>query len=309
MGTRIRSALVAGIALVLGTSACHNNQNQNENANGDLKDLVVLQVNPPDGTQNVFRDATITVTFTAPVDPSTVNTTTIQVRDQGGGTPIGSFVVEYERVHFIPLNPPALLANTIYTVYCPTWPSAPTVMSLENTPLMGASPTVRNPSTFTTGSQIQPDTFCPFVTAVNPPNAVSGDPFIPVPYGASGVPTNANISVRFSEAISPASVGPQPVILSPPAALNFAFRLYDVQLSLAASQASHTHTSPTVAILIRGKVMSDGPDAQAKAFAPAPVGLRQLDSPGQWLVVPAGDRHHIVRLGTSDAQVVEVELR
>ena len=88
-----------------------------------------------------------------------------------------------------------------------------------------------------------------------------------------------------------------------------AFRLYDVQLSLAASQASHTHTAPTVAILIRGKVMSDGPDAQAKAFAPAPVGLRQLDSPGQWLVVPAGDRHHIVRLGTSDAQVVEVELR
>ena len=88
-----------------------------------------------------------------------------------------------------------------------------------------------------------------------------------------------------------------------------AFRVYDVQLSLAASQASHTHTAPTVVILIRGKVMSDGPDAQAKAFAPAPVGLRQLDSPGQWIVVPAGDRHHLVRLGTTDSQVVEVELR
>lgn len=88
-----------------------------------------------------------------------------------------------------------------------------------------------------------------------------------------------------------------------------AFRFYDVQLSLAASQASHTHTAPTVVILIRGKVMSDGPDAQAKAFAPAPVGLRQLDAPGQWLIVPAGDRHHLVRLGTSDSQVVEVELR
>ena len=88
-----------------------------------------------------------------------------------------------------------------------------------------------------------------------------------------------------------------------------AFRLYDVQLSLAASQASHTHTAPTVLILIKGKVMSDGPDAQAKAFAPAPVGLRQLDSPGQWMIVPAGDRHHLVRLGTTDAQVAEVELR
>ncbi len=88
-----------------------------------------------------------------------------------------------------------------------------------------------------------------------------------------------------------------------------AFRLYEVGLSVAASQASHTHTSPTVVILIRGKVMSDGPDAQAKAFAPAPVGLRQLDAPGQWLVVPPNDRHHLVRLGTTDAQVVEVELR
>ena len=88
-----------------------------------------------------------------------------------------------------------------------------------------------------------------------------------------------------------------------------AFRIYDVRLPLNASQATHTHAVPTVAVLVRGKVMSDGPDAQAKAYAPAPVGLRQLDGPGQWLVIPAGDKHHLVRLGTSDAQVVEIELR
>ena len=88
-----------------------------------------------------------------------------------------------------------------------------------------------------------------------------------------------------------------------------AFRIYDVTLALASSQATHTHTSPTVAVLIRGKVMSDGPDAQAKAYAPAPVGLRQLDQPGQWLVIPPGDRHHLVRLGTTDAEVVEIEIR
>jgi hypothetical protein len=55
--------------------------------------------------------------------------------------------------------------------------------------------------------------------------------------------------------------------------------------------------------------MSDGPDAQAKAYAPAPVGLRQLDQPGQWLVIPPGDRHHLVSLGTTDAYVVEIEIR
>jgi hypothetical protein len=37
--------------------------------------------------------------------------------------------------------------------------------------------------------------------------------------------------------------------------------------------------------------------------------LRQLDQPGQWLVIPGGDKHHLVRLGTADAQVVEIELR
>ncbi len=88
-----------------------------------------------------------------------------------------------------------------------------------------------------------------------------------------------------------------------------AFRIYDVRLALSSSQSSHTHTSPTVAVLISGKVMSDGPDAQAKAWAPAAVGLRQLDQPGQWLLIPAGDRHHLVRLGTTDARVVEIEVR
>jgi quercetin dioxygenase-like cupin family protein len=88
-----------------------------------------------------------------------------------------------------------------------------------------------------------------------------------------------------------------------------AFRLYDVRLALSTSQSSHTHTSPTIAVLVSGKVMSDGPDAQAKAWAPAAVGLRQLDQPGQWLLIPAGDRHHLVRLGTTDARVVEIEVR
>jgi hypothetical protein len=60
---------------------------------------------------------------------------------------------------------------------------------------------------------------------------------------------------------------------------------------------------------VSGKVMSDGPDKQAKANAPAAVGLKQLDQPGQWVLVPAGDTHHLVRLGTNDARIVEIEVR
>lgn len=87
------------------------------------------------------------------------------------------------------------------------------------------------------------------------------------------------------------------------------FRLYDVALSKATSQTSHTHAVPTIAVLISGAVMSDGPDKQAKENPGAPVGLKQLTQPGQWILVPAGDTHHVVRLGAGDARVVEIEVR
>jgi hypothetical protein len=87
------------------------------------------------------------------------------------------------------------------------------------------------------------------------------------------------------------------------------FRVYDVRLAQQASQTSHTHAVPTVAVLVAGKVMSDGPDTHAKENAPAAVGLRQLDQPGQWLLIPQGDTHHVVRLGTADARLLEIEVR
>jgi hypothetical protein len=88
-----------------------------------------------------------------------------------------------------------------------------------------------------------------------------------------------------------------------------AFRIYDVRLVTGAPQTTHTHAVPTVALLVSGKVLSDGPDAQAKVLAPAPVGLKQLDQPGQWLLVPRGETHTVVRLGTSDARLLEIEVR
>lgn len=88
-----------------------------------------------------------------------------------------------------------------------------------------------------------------------------------------------------------------------------AFRVYDVHFPRETSQTSHTHAVPTIVVLINGNVMSDGPDAQAKQLAPAPVGLKQLTQPGQWLLVPAGDTHHMVRLNTGEARVVEFEIR
>jgi hypothetical protein len=87
------------------------------------------------------------------------------------------------------------------------------------------------------------------------------------------------------------------------------FRIYDVRLAQQASQTSHTHAVPTVAVLVAGRVMSDGPDTHAQTNAPAAVGLRQLDQPGQWVLIPQGDTHHVVRLGTADARLLEIEIR
>jgi quercetin dioxygenase-like cupin family protein len=88
-----------------------------------------------------------------------------------------------------------------------------------------------------------------------------------------------------------------------------AFRIYEVRLGRDVSQAAHTHAVPTVVILISGTILSDGPDTQAKANAPAAVGLKQLTQPGQWILVPRGDTHHVVRLSTAEARLVEVEVR
>ena len=88
-----------------------------------------------------------------------------------------------------------------------------------------------------------------------------------------------------------------------------AFRIYDIRLGREITQTSHTHAVPTIGVLVSGAVLSDGPDTQAKANPSAPVGLKQLTEQGQWILVPRGDTHHIVRLGTADARVVEIEVR
>jgi hypothetical protein len=88
-----------------------------------------------------------------------------------------------------------------------------------------------------------------------------------------------------------------------------AFRIYDVRLGRETVQTSHTHAQPTIVVSIAGAVISDGPDKQAKTFAPAAVGLKQLTQPGEWLLVPPGDTHHVVRLGVADAHLVEIEVR
>jgi hypothetical protein len=88
-----------------------------------------------------------------------------------------------------------------------------------------------------------------------------------------------------------------------------AFRALDVKLSDHSMQVSHVHAVPAVAVLISGFVLSQGPESKAAEIGQAPTGLKQLDQRGQWLLVPPGSPHYLVRLGVEPAHVVELELR
>jgi quercetin dioxygenase-like cupin family protein len=86
-----------------------------------------------------------------------------------------------------------------------------------------------------------------------------------------------------------------------------AFRTYDVRLEPDLTQIRHVHTEPTIVVLIDGRVMSAG--EERKEGDTAPAGLKQLVQTGEWVLVPAGESHHLVRLGVDDARVVEIEVR
>jgi hypothetical protein len=88
-----------------------------------------------------------------------------------------------------------------------------------------------------------------------------------------------------------------------------AYRVYDAPLADTNPQISHVHANPAVTILIEGRVLSQGPENKDKTIGDVASGLKQLDRPGQWVFVPAGETHYIVRLGVDRARVVEVELR
>jgi quercetin dioxygenase-like cupin family protein len=87
-----------------------------------------------------------------------------------------------------------------------------------------------------------------------------------------------------------------------------AFKIYDVQLSGGRFQVSHVHPTPTLVLLINGKALSQGAEVK-EAKPPLPSGFKQLDQPGQWVYIPAGEAHYVVRHTPEEVRVVEIEIR
>jgi hypothetical protein len=124
--------------------------------------------------------------------------------------------------------------------------------------------------------------------------------------GESALQLLAIENLREAAAAKPEPISGEGVKL---AAESAAIGVYDMQLTDNNFQISHVHAVPAIAVLIKGRILSQGPESKDPAIGTAPTGLKQLDQPGQWLLIPAGEPHFVVRLGADPGHIVEVELR
>lgn len=103
---------------------------------------------------------------------------------------------------------------------------------------------------------------------------------------------------------APAVTGPTTTLTSDARA----FKIYDVRLTGKNLQASHVHPTTTLVLLVNGKGLSQGAEVK-EAKPPVPSGFKQLDQPGQWVYIPGGEAHYVVRHTPEEIRVVEIEIR
>ncbi len=147
----------------------------------DTTPPTVVSRRPAPNANSVATNAAVLVTFSEPIDPTTINAQSLTL-SLNGTTPVaGAVTYVGTTAHFEPS--PILADNASYTVTV-----ADTVRDLAGNTL--AAPVVWN---FTTGSLV--DSQAPVVLSVTPPD------------GAVNVPTDSLIMINFNEAIKPFEFG------------------------------------------------------------------------------------------------------
>ena len=148
----------------------------------------VISVTPPNGAAGVCPNTLVTATFSQPMNPATINTTTFTLTGPGTTPVTGVVTYAASTATFTPSSPLAL--STLYTATITT----------------GAQDLAGNPLannfvwTFTTNS-----TACaPTVISVAPPD------------GASGICPNSVVVATFSEAMNPATINTTTFTLTGP---------------------------------------------------------------------------------------------
>ena len=141
----------------------------------------IVSRTPSNGATSQPINTNVTVTFSEPMDPASINTSTITLTPTSGGSAVAATVTYNAGTNTATLDPTVDLAyNTSYTITVTT--------GVED--VAGNNLAAQSTSTFTT---IQ-DTVAPTVTATSPTA------------GATNVPRNTIITVTFSEAMNPTTI-------------------------------------------------------------------------------------------------------
>ncbi|MBA2706858.1 MAG: Ig-like domain-containing protein, partial [Gemmatimonadaceae bacterium] len=140
----------------------------------------VVSVVPSNGVSNVATNTQVTVTFSEPMNPTTINSTNVQLTVTTGAV-VSATVTYNAGTNAAVITPTSPLANgTTYTVRVTT-----AVRDVAGNPLAA-----QFTSTFTTVA----DTTSPTVVATTPVN------------NATSVPVSSTVTVTFSEDMNPSTI-------------------------------------------------------------------------------------------------------
>ncbi|MGB6803713.1 MAG: Ig-like domain-containing protein, partial [Candidatus Sulfotelmatobacter sp.] len=179
---------ISGVTDVAGNAVPTQTTQFTTGTGPDVAPPFVVSASPIQGAQNVPLNAIVTLQMSQPVDPGTVNGSTLTLTNSSNGqTVTGTYAVSADglTITFVPGAP--LAASTGYSA---SFPGAGSGSGIAD--LAGNSLQVSYSLNFTTGTTA--NTGGPQVVSVSPANA------------ATAVPINAQVVVQFNEPIAAANL-------------------------------------------------------------------------------------------------------
>ncbi len=183
----VMTLAISGVTDAAGNAVAAQTTQFTTGTGPDLVAPAVVAENPYNGESSVPLNAVIQLQVNEPVDPGSVNSSTLQVQDSTTGQNVaGSYSVsaDGQTVIFVP-SAPLAVSRTFYVYF-----AGRGITDLAGNQLTGG---VLSNFSFTTGTTA--NTTQPQVIGVSPAN------------GLTGVPINAQVVVQFSEPVDGAMLG------------------------------------------------------------------------------------------------------
>jgi RHS repeat-associated protein len=186
-GTQM-SLVISGVTDVAGNAVAAQTTQFTTGTGPDVMPPAIVMASPFQGAQNVPINAVVTLQMSQPVDPATVNISTLTlVNGSNGQIVAGTYSVSTDglTITFVPGAP--LPANCAYSV---NFPGAGFGVGIADS--AGNSLQQASPISFTTGTTAS--TTAPQVVGVSPAN------------GTTALPINAQVVIQFNEPVNAAKL-------------------------------------------------------------------------------------------------------